>query len=190
MTELSDDLTYLYFKDIISHADCDALCSVLSSHAIEQASVNGDDINVATLNQNIRNVSKLQLPLHTGIGAILTSVGLDANHQRWKFDITRSNQCEFLKYPVGGRYRGHIDTVLSNRTHHLTECRKLTVLAFLNDNFSGGKFFLNIDSDHLYPPQNKGTVLVFPSFLNHGVEDITQGERYSAVTWLVGPWFK
>ena len=23
-----------------------------------------------------------------------------------------------------------------------------------------------------------------------GVEDVEEGERYSVVTWLVGPWFK
>jgi PKHD-type hydroxylase len=70
------------------------------------------------------------------------------------------------------------------------ETRKLTVLAFLNDDFKGGKFFLQTGHEKIYPPQKKGTVLVFPSFILHGVEDVEEGERYSVVTWMVGPWFK
>ena len=116
---------------------------------------------------------------------------LDANAKRWKFDITKSNQCEFLHYPPGGgRYKSHIDVFLNNDPINIENCRKLTVLAFLNDDFKGGKFFLQIGSEKFYPPQKKGTVLVFPSFVLHGVEDVEEGERFSVVTWLVGPWFK
>lgn len=35
-----------------------------------------------------------------------------------------------------------------------------------------------------------GTVVVFPSFLLHGVENVTSGVRYSLVTWMVGPSFR
>jgi PKHD-type hydroxylase len=71
-----------------------------------------------------------------------------------------------------------------------TECRKLTVLAFLNEDFEGGRLYLQIGHEKIYPPQNAGTVLVFPSFVLHGVEPVTKGIRRSVVTWLVGPWFK
>ncbi len=42
----------------------------------------------------------------------------------------------------------------------------------------------------MYPQQTPGTVLVFPSFMPHGVEPVTKGVRYSVVTWMVGPYFK
>jgi len=71
-----------------------------------------------------------------------------------------------------------------------TECRKLTVLAFLNDDFEGGKFYFQIAHEKIYPPQEKGTVIVFPSFLPHGVEDIISGTRYSVVCWMVGKFFR
>jgi PKHD-type hydroxylase len=70
------------------------------------------------------------------------------------------------------------------------ECRKLTVLAFLNDDFVGGKFYIQNGAQKYYPPQQKGTVIVFPSFMPHGVEDIISGTRYSAVCWMVGKFFK
>ena len=35
-----------------------------------------------------------------------------------------------------------------------------------------------------------GTVLIFPSYVNHRVMPVTKGTRYSFVTWFVGPPFK
>jgi len=70
------------------------------------------------------------------------------------------------------------------------ETRKLTVLVFLNDDFEGGKLFLQDGDKKTYPPQGAGTALVFPSYMLHGVEPVTSGVRRSIVTWLVGPWFK
>jgi hypothetical protein len=49
---------------------------------------------------DIRNVQRLQLPLYAGIGATLTAIGLNVNHDIWKYDITHSNQSEFLMYDV------------------------------------------------------------------------------------------
>jgi PKHD-type hydroxylase len=138
------------------------------------------------INTEIRNVERVMLPVYKDIGGRLAAAGFAANNRAWKFAVTHANQGEFLKYPAGGRYTAHMDTFLNPEG----ECRKLTVLAFLNDDFEGGRFFIQDGHERYYPPQKKGTVLVFPSFLVHGVEDVTAGMRYSAVCWLVGPFFK
>ena len=141
---------------------------------------------INNINLDIRNVQRLQLPLFAGIGATLTSIGLQVNHQVWQYHITHSNQSEFLMYDINGKYETHVDT-FHQRSN---ETRKLTVLAFLNDDFEGGKFYIQNSHQRLYPQQTPGTVLVFPSFMPHGVEPVTKGIRYSIVTWMVGPYFK
>jgi len=138
------------------------------------------------INLNIRNVQRLQLPLYAGIGATLTSIGLQVNHETWQYHITHSNQSEFLMYDINGKYETHVDTFHTRSD----ETRKLTVLAFLNNDFEGGKFYIQNSHERFYPPQTPGTVLVFPSFMPHGVEPVTKGIRYSVVTWMVGPYFK
>jgi hypothetical protein len=138
------------------------------------------------INLDIRNVQRLQLPLFAGIGATLTSIGLQVNHQVWQYNITHSNQSEFLMYDIHGKYETHVDTFHQKSN----ETRKLTVLAFLNDDFEGGKFYIQNSHERLYPQQTSGTVLVFPSFMPHGVEPVTKGIRYSIVTWMVGDYFK
>lgn len=143
--------------------------------------------NIAgNVNLDIRNVQRLQLPLYAGIGATLTAIGLQVNHEIWQYHITHSNQSEFLMYDIHGKYETHVDT-FHQRSN---ETRKLTVLAFLNDDFEGGKFYIQNSHERLYPQQTPGTVLVFPSFMPHGVEPVTKGIRYSIVTWMVGDYFK
>jgi hypothetical protein len=138
------------------------------------------------INLDIRNVQRLQLPLFAGIGATLTAIGLRVNHQIWQYNITHSNQSEFLMYDIHGKYETHVDT-FHQRSN---ETRKLTVLAFLNDDFEGGRFYIQNSHERLYPQQTPGTVIIFPSFMPHGVEPVTKGIRYSIVTWMVGEYFK
>lgn len=188
-TRPDHDLTTWVYTDVLTEKDCDALVKLYCQAQDEEAGIGGS--SNAAVDKTIRNVNRVILPVYKGIGARLAAVGLDANAQRWGFDVKKANQSEFLKYPAGGgRYKGHIDTFLSKEPQNLQECRKVTVLAFLNDDYKGGKFFLQTGHEKMYPPQKKGTVIAFPSFILHGVEDVEEGERYSVVTWLVGPWFK
>jgi len=171
------------YTDIFSLDDCDALVKLYSDDSfLKAASVAGHGV----VNLEIRNVKGVALPTHTGLGGRLAAAGFAANQAQWKFDISHANQAEFLAYPTGGKYLQHVDTLLS----HGDDCRKLTVLAFLNDDFKGGRFYIQNSHTRYYPAQSKGTVLVFPSFVMHGVEDVEEGTRYSAVCWMVGKFFK
>jgi predicted 2-oxoglutarate/Fe(II)-dependent dioxygenase YbiX len=174
--------------DAISEGFCKKLIEEYAKPEVEKELPfigEGRDLE-KNINLDIRNVQRLQLPLYAGIGATLTSIGLQVNHEIWQYHITHSNQSEFLMYDVNGKYETHVDTF----HQRLNETRKLTVLAFLNDDFEGGKFYIQNSNERLYPQQTPGTVLVFPSFIPHGVEPITKGIRYSVVTWMVGPYFK
>jgi predicted 2-oxoglutarate/Fe(II)-dependent dioxygenase YbiX len=172
-------------RDAVTPAFCDKLIQEYSKPEVEKLppTIGGGE---GSINLDIRNVARLQLPLYAGIGATLTAIGLNVNHEIWKYDITHSNQSEFLMYDVKGKYETHVDTFHAQSN----ETRKLTILVFLNDDFEGGRFYIQNSHERTYPEQKKGTVLIFPSFMPHGVEPITKGMRYSVVTWMVGPYFK
>lgn len=183
-TEL--DFNFWHFPDAMTSDACKKLIESL------EAQVQGEDAKIGlgstgVINKNIRDVKRVTLPSYRGIGATMVGLGMTANHQAWKFDVTHSNQTDYLKYDVEGHYYAHVDTFINPNE---PECRKLTVLVFLNDDFEGGKLFLQNGHKKIYPPQAPGTCLVFPSFMLHGVEPVTKGIRRSIVTWLVGPWFK
>lgn len=153
--------------------------------------VNGVEGLVGTgcgiLNKEVRDVFRTNMSIDHGVGATLTGIGLNVNNNKWKYKITCSNQCDYLKYDENGHYTAHIDTFLDEVRE---ECRKLTVLLFLNDDFEGGRLFLQTSDKKIYPPQKPGDIVIFPSFVLHGVEPVTSGIRRSIVTWLVGPSFK
>ena len=56
----------------------------------------------------------------------------------------------------------------------------------LNDDFEGGDFEIYGEESEL----PKGSVIVFPSFIEHRVAPVIKGTRYSLVAWFVGPPFK
>lgn len=175
---------YWHFSNSVPEDACKRLINSIEQLDSEAAKIGG---NNGVVNTKIRDVKKVQLPAWAGLGAQMSGMGIFANQQAWKFDVTHANQCDYLIYDVEGHYHAHTDTFMDPTQ---AECRKLTVLAFLNDDFEGGRLFLQNGSERIYPPQGAGTVLVFPSFMLHGVEPVTKGVRRSVVTWLVGPWFK
>jgi len=181
------DVAYV-FKNGLSNAFCDKLIEEYAKPEVEkeQPFIGEGRDPIANINLDIRNVLRLPLPMNQGVGATLTSCGLNINHQKWQYNITHSNQTEFLMYDINGKYEAHVDTF----HQHGLETRKLTALAILNDDFEGGKFYIMNSHEKIYPPQEKGDIIVFPSFMVHGVEPVTKGKRFTVVTWLVGPYFK
>ena len=180
------DYRFISIPDVLSKDACEKLIASLESQVEgEEAQIGAGADGV--VDKSIRDVKKVQLPLHRGIGATMAGIGLGVNSDIYKFNITKANQCDYLKYDKDGHYHAHVDTFMMPGDE---ETRKVTVLVFLNEDFEGGKLFLQDGSQKTYPPQQQGSVLVFPSFMLHGVEPVTSGIRRSIVTWMVGPWFK
>ena len=72
---------------------------------------------------------------------------------------------------------------------------ELSMTILLNDDYEGGNFEFALYKDEeckkIIPDFNKfGSIVVFPSFVEHRVKPITKGERHSLVCWFVGPPFK
>lgn len=178
------DFTYWFFENAVTKEGC---ANIIKSSESQSDGIEAEIGTIGTIDKTIRDVKRTQLPVTRGIGATLTGIGLAANQNAWKFNITHSNQCDYLKYDVDGHYLPHVDTFMNPEDK---ECRKLTVLLFLNDDFEGGRLYIQNGHEKMYPPQSAGTVVVFPSFLLHGVEPVTKGIRRSIVTWMAGPWFK
>ena len=86
------------------------------------------------------------------------------------------------RYGKGGFMKEHIDNI------HYSHGQKqgyphLTSLIFLNDDFDGGEFYLCGE-----PLEKKiGSAIVFPSnfMYPHEVKKVTNGKRYSVMTWIL-----
>jgi predicted 2-oxoglutarate/Fe(II)-dependent dioxygenase YbiX len=177
----------LLLHNAFSRETCEKIIKNIEKEQGESAVVGSGIVD-----KQIRDVTRIPIPVSKGIGATLTGIGINLNNAFYNFDVIGSNQSEFLRYGLNGHYKIHIDTFfdLKENPSELSQSRKLTILLFLNDDFEGGKLFLKTGDDKFYPPQKAGDVLIFPSFFPHSVEPVTKGTRVSLVNWLVGPMFK
>jgi len=128
---------------------------------------------------------------------------LEANDvSGWKYRIKASEPCQLTRYKKGGFYNFHRDgngdhlSVYNNPNNPFLHgrVRKLSMSVVLNNSFEGGAFEVSsydkekcdVTSINL----KAGSVIVFPSFIEHRVAPVTKGTRYSLVTWFVGPPFE
>ena len=119
----------------------------------------------------------------------------------WKYNIKAAESAQITRYKKGGFYKFHQDgngdhlSAYNNPTNAFMHghVRKLSMSVMLNDNFDGGAFeFASYAKEEctITPVEaTAGSVIVFPSIMEHRVAPITKGTRYSLVCWFVGPPF-
>ena len=114
----------------------------------------------------------------------------------WNYDIAGAEDCQITRYIKDGFYSWHLDGTGShleiynepdNKFLH-GNARKLSMSILLNSNYEGGDLEIRgVEANEL--PSGEGSIIVFPSFIQHRVAPITKGIRYSLVSWFVGPPF-
>ncbi len=113
---------------------------------------------------------------------------VSSNRTNFGVDIVAPFDLQFTEYhgSARGKYDWHQDVWLeSDRCYD----RKLSLVVQLSDpaDYEGGGFeFFGIAS----PGANfaaRGSMLIFPSFLQHRVSPVTRGVRRSLVSWIEGP---
>ena len=115
-----------------------------------------------------------------------------ANQQAFQTALYKNAPMQFTEYHAseGGHYDWHSD-VNWNRDDGLD--RKLSVTVQLSDptEYEGGEFqFKDVESPDPLASKKRGTVLVFPSYLQHRVAPVTSGIRRSLVSWFEGPMWR
>ena len=62
------------------------------------------------------------------------------------------------------------------------------------NDYQGGDLEFGITEDsgekNYTATRTRGSIIIFPAFLSHRVTPITDGRRYSLITWMLGNAFK
>lgn len=116
-----------------------------------------------------------------------------ANTEAFGFNIVRNDiDIQYTKYSGDKKsfYGWHRDNEYIN--NKMVD-RKLSIIIQLTDpeEYEGGEFEMKIDKDTISISgfEKKGSILVFPSFMEHQVKPTTKGVRNSLVSWIEGPHF-
>lgn len=123
--------------------------------------------------------------------AMLTHYINKANMDWFGFDI--SGVCRYIQhteYNKGSFYDWHQDCYLGENVQGAYE-RKLSFTVQLSDSdaYTGGDLEfpdLANQPEEKEKLRQKGTVIVFPSFLQHRVTEVTEGQRHALVGWREG----
>ena len=111
------------------------------------------------------------------------------NCSHYCYDVSGINQIDVLHYTPGGRYNLHQDDApFPERVK-----RKFSVIVQLTDpsEYTGGDLWIPMidhkaTDEQLTMRRGKGTVIIFPSWLEHQISPIESGERRSIVAWATG----
>lgn len=174
-----------YIKEIPTELCDKAVVDFLDVSPIDaNMGQNGEAKNHAQRNTTVRFIN----PGHW-FSYILHGIGREANFAcKWYYDISGQENIQFAEYGPEQHYDWHVD-VFPLGDQGLD--RKVSIVCLLSDTdeFEGGEFEINLYKEYK-APLKKGSVIAFPSILQHRVTPVISGMRRSATVWMNGPRFK
>ena len=163
------------------------------SHEICQKLINlgkGNWNSAAVVDKSIVDVRKSDIvwTKEQWVYDLITPYMFTANEQAgWKYNIVAAQDCQITRYTKDGFYNWHIDGMGSHsELQDDGNTRKLSMSIILNSDYEGGDFEMR-GLNNQVPRLEEGSIIVFPSFVEHRVTPVTEGIRYSLVSWFVGP---
>jgi PKHD-type hydroxylase len=168
-------------------------------HAFNTAEPEVGQTSDHDVNLRVRRSSVVWLPqaLYPSVAVHVSLLIKDANKKHYGYLVDSMQSMQVSKYDSSEQgYDWHVDTLWMNNEFAFQ--RKLSMIIQLSDadSYRGGDVrFDNIHGplfreDMLPHIRQKGTAIIFPSWLRHKVEPVTQGERMSLVVWAEGPSFR
>lgn len=184
------DVPFYYWDKLLPDDACDTIIREgLLLNNFKPAGVNSNNLP----NPDLRQGSVAWFNKDSQVDALLKSyVGAANENAGWNYLINSSEKVQFSIYGIQSKYGWHRDTNID--AEEGAPVRKLSVSVQLShpNEYEGGEFqiknfFGNELTDNKEALRNRGTMIVFPSFLEHQVTPVTKGTRYSLVQWYSGP---
>jgi PKHD-type hydroxylase len=186
ITEVQKDLnTYYWFDSFFSNSDCDKIVALGKSRELESATVFSGSSSVRKSKVGWIPYDKELDWIYSGITECVSKAnefcGWSIDWEGYEEDL------QFSQYnSVGDHYNYHMDIGVNH--YH----RKISAILQLSDpkEYEGADLLVDAGSNELTCPKERGSVILFPSFLLHKVSPLKSGERNSLVAWASGPNWK
>ena len=201
MNQAKENEYWYYLSEKISHKDCQRLINLNKDNWVEATAGGHRKEKGGSKRKTSSNVRKSEVAFvdDQWVYDLIWPFMTDANENAgWKYNIVAAESCQIARYTKGGFYTWHKDGIgAHNGAFNLPDnkflhgnVRKLSMTILLNGDYEGGHFQMHGDGNEIDTPvSGEGSVIVFPSFIEHQVTPVTKGIRYSLVTWFVGPPF-
>lgn len=118
------------------------------------------------------------------------------NDASFQMELKHFGEIQFTKYETGCFYDWHMDLIMGLEQHPNAQfSRKLSMSLLISpiNSYEGGELVIGrtVTGDALHTiGAQQGAAVFFPSFLDHKVNSVTSGTRYSLVCWFGGDKYK
>jgi PKHD-type hydroxylase len=182
--------THATLSETFTAEECDAIIS-LGLQKLEQAKIASGEVENKTRSSKVNFLFPSEET--KWIFERIKEVTDNVNDRLFNFDLVYFPNMQFTSYSVGDYYDWHMDLIPGGKNQPFT--RKLSLSVVLSDplEYEGGELEVNRyadDSCEIALKPKQGTVVFFPSFIQHRVTKVTKGSRYSLVIWVEGDRFK
>jgi PKHD-type hydroxylase len=174
--------------DIFSSEDIKLILNIFENYEYKKATVNNNIIST----HRKSNIKWIPCDEQTKwIYDKIANEVLKLNSEIYEFQLSGAEAMQYTEYDSidNGTYKFHNDLLNVDN-----KCRKLSISILLSDEdeFGGGQFIFSPDggSNLIFPPTKCGRAILFPSWIPHCVNEITEGKRKSLVMWFFGEKFK
>ena len=175
-----------HYKNIVSQELCNAIIEEDFDYSKSTYSTNkGISPNKERVKMDeiwIRKDHVFYEELNHAVSGVAERYSEEVKKNKRDFVVQKTTDFRLNKYEKGGYMSLHSDNI-----HHSHGQQygfpQASVLLFLNDNFKGGEFIVS----ELQLNIKKGDAIIFPSnfMFPHEVKKVTQGTRWSIVSWLM-----
>tara|TARA_Y100000385_G_scaffold279085_1_gene328299 strand:- start:984 stop:1535 length:552 start_codon:yes stop_codon:yes gene_type:complete len=165
---------------------------LINEKADKLPDINATIFSDSKVNTDVRRSKVKWLSHDNDVRGLLWGYVEEANRNAFGFDVTSVGDIQYTEYHAteSGHYDWHHDIHWNGDKAY---DRKLSVTVQLSgpEDYTGGGFEFNETQTPDYDlSTKKGTVLVFPSYLQHRVKPVESGTRVSLVAWFEGPRWK
>ncbi len=188
---------YWVWKKALSSQVCDYIINEVPKDKLNLGTISGGKEDTKIRDSDIFWLNKKWL-----YKEVVPFIKIANKKAGWNYHFDTYEEFQFTTYGPGKFYNWHMDTdVKPYETGNLKgKMRKLSVTLSLSDgkDYEGGEFeidFRNTTPDKpnkliIEELRNKGSLVVFPSYMWHKVHPVTSGKRLSLVLWSSGEPFK
>ena len=178
----------IHNESFLTKSQCEDLINYFEQNQSQDSELAGQyDKNI--MNKEVRNTEEMIYTDEKMLSKIKMVLEL-SNISTYHYNIQEMSSVKLLKYGVGGRYKWHTDCGAKE-----TSTRKLTAIIQLSDenDYQGGDLEFGITDktgqNNYTATRKQGSIIIFPAFLSHRVTPITEGKRYSMLSWMLGDTF-
>ena len=173
--------------EVLARDECDVLLSYIDRFGQVSGAVGAEDGSAPGLDPEVRRVRQTTVPRSPDTAWVYERLAgaIDGcNRELFGFDLRDFNEdLAIVDYREGDFYEWHLDI------GHAANSRKLSVSVMLSspEDYDGGALaFPSAEFDRV----PRGSAVVFPSFLLHGVQPVKRGRRCALLAWIGGPRFQ